>query len=60
MSENAKEHLKDEPPERWSAQRKMEVVLRLLRGDDLGELSREVQVSAAELESWRECSWRAG
>lgn len=42
-----------EPPERWSAQRKVEVVLRLLRGEDLGEVSREVQVSPPELEEWR-------
>ncbi len=40
-------------PERWSAQRKMEMVLRLLRGEDLGEVSREVQVSPADLEEWR-------
>ena len=40
-------------PERWSAQRKVEVVLRLLRGEDLGEVSREVQVSPPELEEWR-------
>ena len=31
-----------EVPERWSAQRKVEVVLRLLRGEDLAEVSREV------------------
>ncbi len=53
MSEEAKEHLREELPERWSGQRKMEVVVRLLRGEDLGELSREVQVAPAELESWR-------
>ncbi len=41
------------PPERWSAQRKTEVVLRLLRGEDLGEVSREVRVSPPELEEWR-------
>jgi transposase-like protein len=40
-------------PERWSAQRKTEVVLRLFRGEDLGELSRELQVSPPELEEWR-------
>lgn len=40
-------------PERWSAQRKVEVVLRLLRGEDLAEVSREVQVSPPELEEWR-------
>jgi hypothetical protein len=31
-------------PERWSARRKMEIVLRLLRGEDRGAVSREVQV----------------
>ncbi len=33
---------REEVPERWSTQRKMEVVLRLLRGEDLGEVSREI------------------
>ena len=33
------------------------MVLRLLRGEDLVEVSREVQVSPPELEEWR-CSWR--
>ena len=41
------------PPERWSARKKTEVVLRLLRGEDLGEVSREVRVSPPELEEWR-------
>jgi transposase-like protein len=40
-------------PERWSAQQKTDVVLRLLRGEDLGEVSREIQVPAHELEEWR-------
>ena len=40
-------------PERWSAQQKTEVILRLLRGEDLGEVSRETQVPAHELEEWR-------
>jgi len=40
-------------PERWSARRKAEVVLRLLRGEDLVEVSRELQVSPPELEEWR-------
>jgi hypothetical protein len=53
MSEKPKEQIREELPERWSAQRKMEVVLRLLRGEDLGEVSREVQVPAPELENWR-------
>ena len=53
MSEKEKEQVREELPERWSAQRKMDVVVRLLRGEDLGELSREVQVRASELENWR-------
>ena len=40
-------------PKRWSAQRKAEVVLRLLRGEDIGEVSREVRVAPPELERWR-------
>ena len=43
-----------ELPERWSARRKSEIVLRLLRGEDLGELSREIQVPPPEIEQWRE------
>lgn len=42
-----------ELPERWSAKRKSEVVMRLLRGEDLGEISREIQVPAPVLEEWR-------
>ena len=34
-------------PKRWSAQRKAEVVLRLLRGEDIGEVSREIRGCAA-------------
>ena len=40
-------------PKRWSARRKSEVVLRLLRGEDIGEVSREVRVAPPELERWR-------
>ena len=40
-------------PKRWSAQRKSEVVLRLLRGEDIGEVSRELRVAPPELERWR-------
>ena len=42
-----------ELPERWSVQQKTDVVLRLLRGEDLGERSREIQVPAHEIEEWR-------
>jgi transposase len=40
-------------PERWSVQRKTELVLRVLRGEALDAVSRENQVPAHELESWR-------
>ena len=42
-----------ELPERWSAARKPELVLRLLRGEALDAVSRESQVPAHELESWK-------
>jgi hypothetical protein len=39
---------------RFSARRKTEAVLRLLRGEDLDTLSRELGVTAATLSGWRE------
>ena len=51
--ENKATEGREKVPERWSAQQKTEVVLRLLRGEDLVEVSREVQVSPPELEEWR-------
>ena len=42
-----------ELPERWSVLRKSELVLRLLRGEALDAVSRESQVPAHELESWK-------
>jgi transposase len=47
-------------PERWSAQRKMELVLRLLRGEPLDAVSRESQVPAHELEGWKRVFLEAG
>ena len=38
---------------RFSARRKTEAVLRLLRGEDLDNLSRELGVTAATLSGWR-------
>lgn len=38
---------------RWSAKRKYAAVLRLLRGEDLETLSRELGVTAATLSGWR-------
>lgn len=39
---------------RWSAGRKKEVVLRLLRGEAVDALSREVSVPIYKLEQWRD------
>src|ERR1700677_3577862 len=39
---------------RWSTGRKRGVVLRLLRGEPVDAVSREVGVTIAELERWRE------
>jgi len=38
---------------RWSVQRKQEVVLRLLRGEPVDALSRELGVEIYRLEEWR-------
>src|SRR3954464_14401142 len=42
------------PRRRMSAGRKREAVLRLLRGEDLELVSRELGVTAAELSGWRD------
>lgn len=39
---------------RWLTQRKRGVVMRLLRGEDLELVSREVRVTAAKLSGWRD------
>jgi len=45
---------------RMSARRKQSAVLRLLRGEDLELVSRELGVTAAELSTWREAFLTAG
>ena len=47
-------------PERFSARQKTEVVLRLLRGEALDLLSRELGIPAARLATWREAFFAAG
>lgn len=42
------------PGQRWSAGRKRDVVLRMLRGEPIALLSREVGVEIYRLEQWRE------
>src|SRR3954447_19374499 len=43
-----------EPRRRMSVRRKQETVLRLLRGEDLELVSRDLAVTAAELSGWRD------
>ena len=45
---------------RMSAQRKQSAVLRLLRGEDLELVSRDLGVTAAELTAWRDGFLAAG
>ena len=40
-------------PKRWSATRKREVVLRVLRGEPLTVVAREVEVPVTELDRWQ-------
>lgn len=42
------------PGQRWSVARKREVVLRLLRGESVEAISREVGIEIYRLEQWRE------
>ncbi len=39
---------------RWTARRKADAVVRLLRGESLDELSRELRVEAHRLQAWRD------
>jgi len=39
---------------RWSANRKKEAVLRLMRGEPVDALSRELSIEIYRLEEWRE------
>ncbi len=43
----------ENPPLRWRAKRKAEVVLRLLRGEPLDAISRQTAVPVPRLEEWR-------
>ncbi|HEX7487813.1 MAG TPA: hypothetical protein VF341_02815 [Anaeromyxobacteraceae bacterium] len=43
-----------EPGQRWSAARKREVVLRLMRGESVDALSRELGIESYRLEEWKE------
>lgn len=45
---------------RWTSRRKLEVVLRLLRGEDLDAVSRELSVKVSSLAAWRDDFLAAG
>src|SRR5215210_7906665 len=45
---------------RWSARRKQEVVLRLLRGESLDALARETGQAAGTISGWREAFLECG
>jgi hypothetical protein len=47
-------------PKRFWAQHKTEAVLRLLRGEDIDTLSRELGVTAAKLSQWRDAFLASG
>ena len=51
--EAAERQTGEELPERWSARAKAEIVLRLLKGEELDTVSREAQVPVHDLERWR-------
>ena len=60
MEKKDERRVEGELPERWSPQRKAEVVLWLIKGEDLGALSREIEVAAHELEEWRRVFLESG
>jgi transposase-like protein len=47
-------------PRRFSAQKKTEIVLRLLRGEDIDLLSRKCGVPASRIATWRDRFLNAG
>ena len=44
----------DALPKRWSAARKAEIAIRLLKGESLDALSREIQQPASRISGWRD------
>jgi len=60
MGQGEKEGSNGTGPERWSARRKTEAVMRLMRGEGLDELSREQEVPAHRLAEWREAFLAGG
>jgi transposase-like protein len=47
-------------PQRFSAKMKTQIVMRLLRGEDIELLSREFSITAARISQWRDAFLMAG
>ena len=45
--------IKANPMKRISVKKKEEVVLRLLKGESINDISRELKVAVSEIESWK-------
>ena len=54
MPTSEKSRVESDIPKRWTAVRKKEAVLRLLRGEPVDSLSRELGMTIAQLEKWKE------
>lgn len=54
VSPAAAETAPGKPIQRWSAARKRDVVLRLLRGESIETVSRQIGIEPFRLEQWRE------
>jgi transposase len=54
VSPAAAEIAPGKPIQRWSAARKRDVVLRLLRGESIDAVSRQIGIEPFRLEQWRE------
>jgi transposase len=54
LSPTAAETAPGKPIQRWSAARKRDVVLRLLRGESIEAVSRQIGIEPFRLEQWRE------
>jgi transposase len=50
----------DEKHRRFSAARKIKVIVRLVRGETIDALARELKVSTAEIAEWRDCFFASG
>jgi len=50
--DNQSKNLKRSEYKRWTATRKMEVILRYMRGESMDSLSREIGIAASDIEEW--------